>query len=71
MTLGRGQVVLLKLLERDERNLAWLARKTGWSLSHLYRVTIGERPVSRDLAAVLAELFGVPIETFVDDEAVR
>lgn len=60
-----GHDALIRLLEADERNLAWLSRRTGRSVSHLYRVSTGEREISGPLAADLAVLFNVPIETFL------
>lgn len=62
-----GHEQLNTLLAADERNLAWLARRTGRSVSHLYRVSIGERAISKPLAADLARLFNVPIETFAGE----
>lgn len=63
--LVTGQDALNNLLAEDERNLSWLSRRTGRSVSHLYRVSTGERDISPSLANDLAALFNVPIETFL------
>jgi plasmid maintenance system antidote protein VapI len=58
---------LRRLLADDDRNFAWLAKKTGLSLGHLTRVARGERPISADLAQKLAEIFDVPVTTFLPE----
>ena len=62
-------VAIKRLLEADDRNLTWLAKKTGLSVGHLLRVTQGERAVSAALASKLAELFEVPTSTFIESAA--
>lgn len=60
---------LRRLLEDDDRNVTWLAKKTGLSVSHLFRVLEGERAISLNLAVKLSTLFGVPVSKFVESEA--
>lgn len=60
---------LKRLLEADDRNVTWLAKKTGLSVSHCFRVAAGERPISAELAGKLGELFGVPASTFIQGDA--
>lgn len=55
-------------LDTDERDLKWLSRHTGWSYTHLWRVMKDGRAISPDLANRLAELFGVPASTFLQEE---
>lgn len=57
------QTAVAAYLTSEERTLAWMARKAGVSVSHLYRVTTGERPLTAALAEKLAELMGVPVNT--------
>lgn len=66
-----GREALARLIAENERDYAWLARKLGgqWSHSHLYRVSTGERPLTRRLAAAIAEVFGVSIEDLLPTRA--
>lgn len=52
---------ILAMLETQERNMSWLARKTGKSPSYVLRVTTGERRPSDDFKARAAEALGVPV----------
>lgn len=63
-----GPAAIRSLLESEERDFAWLSRKTGYSTSHLWRVVNEGRRISPDLANRLAELFGVPVTTFLQEE---
>jgi len=51
---------LVDVLASQERNLSWLARKTGKSPSYVLRVTNGERKASPDFRRRSAEALGVP-----------
>lgn len=51
---------LLAVLERQERTLSWLARKTGMSRSYVLRITTGERNPSAEFKGKAAEALGVP-----------
>ena len=53
------------LLAADERNLTWLARRTGRSVSHLFRVMKGERPISVELATDIAAALNVSPDLFL------
>jgi len=57
------------LLDEHERTITWLAKKTGVSVSHLWRVTKGRREMSVELATRIAEVFEVPVETFLGEGA--
>lgn len=48
--------------------MAWVARKIDMSLSHLTRIADGERPLLQRHANALADLFGVPVATFLPPE---
>lgn len=60
---------VLDLLVAQERPRSWLARKAGVSDSHLHRVLTGERPLTRSLAGRMADVLGVPVETFIEEES--
>lgn len=64
-----GNDALRQLLERDERDHRWLASKTTFSASHIWRVIHEGRRISETLADQLAAIFGVPATTFLDPEA--
>lgn len=51
---------LQSTLDAQERNAAWLARKTGKSATYVYRVITGERRPSADFKAAAAAALGVP-----------
>jgi plasmid maintenance system antidote protein VapI len=59
---GTGAEALKRLLAENDRDMAWLARRTNRSKSYIWRVVQGERPLTRPLAAACAEVFGVSIE---------
>jgi transcriptional regulator with XRE-family HTH domain len=52
---------ILDVVEAQERNLSWLARKTGKSPSYVLRVTQGSRRPSEDFKVRAAEALGVPV----------
>lgn len=54
-----GHALLRALLAEDERDARWLAGKTGYSPSHIWRVVHEGRRISDDLGARLGDLFGV------------
>lgn len=68
-TTQTGTEALQRLLAENERDMAWLARKVDRSKSYIWRVVQGERPITAPLAAAFAELFGVPMETFIQGDA--
>lgn len=68
-TSETGRAALQQLLAENERDMAWLARKVDRSKSYIWRVVQGERPITAPLAAAFAELFGVPMETFLQGDA--
>ena len=45
----------------------WVARQMGWSQEHLSRVISETRPLTDEAAQKLAEVFGVPVETFLGE----
>jgi hypothetical protein len=62
---------LAAVLERQERSGAWLARKTGKSVSYVSYVIAGQRRPSADFKAQAATVLGVPQSLlFPADEAV-
>lgn len=67
MTPRPGAEAILQLLEENERNVSWLARKTGRSVSHLFRVLQGERVLTRELAQSIADVFGVDVNDILGD----
>lgn len=60
---------LLEVVTQQERNLSWLARKTGKSPSYVLRVTQGTRRPSEDFKARAAEALGVPSALLFPSEA--
>ncbi len=54
----------------DERGVrySWVAARLGITPSYMTRLMDEERPLIRRHAARLAEIFGVPIETFLAGE---
>lgn len=61
VTPQSGAEALRRLLNENDRDMAWLARRTGRSKSYIWRVVQGERPLTRPLAEACAEVFGVPV----------
>lgn len=49
-----------QVLEQQERTVAWLARKTGVSVSYAWRMLKGERPLTADFRKAAADALGVP-----------
>jgi plasmid maintenance system antidote protein VapI len=69
MTERFGTRPLRDILERQERTPAWLARKTGRSASHVFRVVRGERPLSRQFAEDCARVLGVSVDDILPEDA--
>lgn len=67
--LARGPSAIRALAEREERPLTWVAKKLDMSLSHLTRIADGERPLLERHARGLADVFDVPIETFLPEDS--
>lgn len=61
-----GTDAIRDLAARDDRSLAWVARKLGISTTQMSRILSGERPLIAAHVASLAELFSVPAETFIE-----
>lgn len=59
-----GHTLLRALLAEGERDARWLAGKTGYSPSHIWRVVHEGRRISDDLGARLGDLFGVEPSRF-------
>lgn len=53
---------LAAVLESQERNQAWLARKTGKSAAYVTKVLNGTRRPSDDFKSRSAEALGVPTD---------
>ncbi len=53
---------VLAVLEAQERDQAWLARKTGYSQSLVSKVIAGERTATPKFQARVAEVLRVPRE---------
>lgn len=68
-TSQSGAEALRELLTEHDRDMAWLARRTGRSKSYIWRVVQGERPLTRPLAEACAEVFGVPVEQLLGGAA--
>ena len=62
---------ILVVVEAQERNLSWLARKTGKSPSYVLRVTQGTRRPSEDFKARAAEALGVPVSILFPEPTER
>lgn len=58
-----------RVLEQQGRSIAWLARKTGVSVSYAHRMLHGERPVTPEFRAAAAEALGVPEDLLFPPEA--
>lgn len=56
------------VLASEERTVAWLARKCGLSVSYVWKMLNGERPLTAEFRAAAAEVLGHPeSELFADD----
>lgn len=51
-----------RVLDQQGRSIAWLARKTGVSVSYAWMMLRGERPLSDAFRAATAEALGVPTD---------
>lgn len=49
-----------RVLEQQGRTTAWLARKTGVSVSYAWLMLQGKRPLTPDFRSRAAEALGVP-----------
>ncbi len=66
MTQGIVRKSLLReFLDERMARYSTVAERLEISTSHLSRIMDGERPLTPELAAKLAELFGVPANTFL------
>lgn len=51
---------LADVLVEQERTVAWLARKCGLSVTYVWRMLNGERPLTAEFKAAAAEVLGLP-----------
>lgn len=58
-----------RVLEQQERSVAWLARKAGVSVSYASRMLKGERPTTPAFRAAVAAALNVPEEVLFPAEA--
>lgn len=65
----RAKSRLREFLDSQGRRYSWVAERIGVTPSHLTRLMDGERPVTTEVAAKLAELFSVPASSFIESEA--
>lgn len=49
-----------RVLDQQGRTIAWLARKTGVSVSYAWLMLQGKRPITAEFRARAAEALGVP-----------
>lgn len=61
-----------RVLDKQGRSMAWLARKANVSVSYAWRMLKGERPLTSEFRAAAAEALGVPQDILfpASDEAV-
>ena len=57
-----------RILEQQGRTMAWLARKTNVSVSYVWRMLHGERPITAEFQAAAAEALGVPEDILFPSE---
>ncbi len=50
-------------LRTNERSIAWLSRRLGYSPSHVNRLLSGERPLPEDKKTLLAQILNISKET--------
>ena len=60
---------LARLIREQGRLKGWVATQLGCGPERLSRLLSGERELTLSEAAAAARVFGVPIETFLDEEA--
>ncbi len=60
---------LKEFLDSRGTKYSWVAEKLGLNASHFSRILDGERALTDDNAAKLADLFNVPASTFLESEA--
>ena len=58
-----------RLTREQGRTKWWVAKELGTHPSHLSKLISGERRITPRMASYLSNLFGVPIDTFLDEEA--
>jgi transcriptional regulator with XRE-family HTH domain len=51
-----------RVLDKQGRSVAWLARQTDVSVSYAWRMLKGERPITAEFKAMAAEALGVPAD---------
>jgi len=50
---------LWQLLDDEGRSLVWLARRTDYSVNHIYHIKMGQRPASPEWRARVSEVLGI------------
>lgn len=60
---------LRKELERQERSVAWLARKCDVDPSMAWRVLRGERTASDDFKSKAATALGIPVQQLFGEQS--
>lgn len=58
-----------RVLEEQGRQLTWLARKAGVSVSYASLMIAGKRPLTDEFKAAAAEALGVPEDILFPAEA--
>lgn len=54
-------------LERQDRTVAWLARRCDLHPSYVLRMLKGERPITEEFKTAAAEVLGVPQDRLFPD----
>lgn len=58
------------VLTEQERTVAWLARKCGLSVSYVWKMLNGERPLTAEFRAAAAEVLARPEgDLFLEEQA--
>jgi len=60
---------LSRLIREQGRKQYWVAEQMGWSRQLLQRVIQGERELTASEVVKLADLFSVPVSTFLPEVA--
>lgn len=54
-------------LEKQDRSVAWLARRCQLSSGYVLRMLKGERPITAEFKAAAADVLGVPVADLFPD----
>lgn len=55
-----SRTTIERILDQQGRTIAWLARRTGVSVSYAWRMLRGERAITAEFRTAAAEALGVP-----------